>query len=76
MEEFIKYVLSKIVSNPDQVQIEREESNGEIYFFIILPEEDRGVVIGKEGKNIKSIRNLISILAKKENKRVYIKIRD
>jgi predicted RNA-binding protein YlqC (UPF0109 family) len=76
MEEFIKYVLSKIVSNPDQVQIEREESNGEIYFFLILPEEDRGVVIGKEGKNIKSIRNLISILAKKENKRVYIKIRD
>jgi predicted RNA-binding protein YlqC (UPF0109 family) len=76
MEDLIRYIVTRIVSNPDSVNIENEEINGELYFYILVPEEDRGVVIGKEGKNIKAIRNLVSILAKKDNKRVFIKIRD
>ena len=76
MEEFLKYIISKIVSEPEKVEIEQEEINGEIFFYIMVPEKDRGVIIGKEGKNIKALRNLITILAKKENKRVYLKIKD
>jgi len=76
MEELITYIISKIVADPTTAKIEKEDVNGEIYFHVYVPEEERGIIIGKEGRNIKAIRNLISILAKKEGKRVYIKIRD
>lgn len=76
MEELLKYILEKIVSDPSKLAIETENIGDDIYYHIVVPENERGIIIGKEGKNIKSIRNLISIVAKKENKRVFIKIRD
>ena len=41
-----------------------------------LSEEDKPLVIGKGGRNIRAIRQITSILARKEDKRIYIKIAD
>lgn len=76
MEEFLKYIISNIVSDPAELKIEAETVGDDIYYYIVVPEAERGIIIGKEGKNIKSIRNLMTIIAKKQNKRVFIKIRD
>jgi predicted RNA-binding protein YlqC (UPF0109 family) len=76
MEELLKYIISNIVSDPAELKIETENIGDDIYYYIMVPENERGIIIGKEGKNIKSIRNLMSIIAKKQNKRVFVKIRD
>jgi len=76
MEELIKYIIEHIVTDPKTVSIETEEVEGETVYNIIVPENERGMIIGKEGKNIKSIRTIVGILAKKQNKRIYIKIKD
>lgn len=77
MEEVIKYILEKIVSKPEEIRIEREEqADGEILFNVYLPEEDKGIVIGKGGRNIQAIRNIVGLIAKRENLRTYIKIVD
>jgi len=76
MEELLRFIVERIVSNPAEVQIETENIADDIYYYIMVPENERGIIIGKEGKNIKSIRNLMSIIAKKQNKRVFIKIKD
>lgn len=77
MKELLQYILSKIVSDPNTIDI-KEETNEyqEIVLNVLLPEEERGIVIGKGGKNIQSIRNIVSIIAKRENKKVRIKILD
>jgi predicted RNA-binding protein YlqC (UPF0109 family) len=77
MLELLHYLISKIVETPDDVKIEaKEEGEGSIVFYVEVPEEQRGVIIGKQGMNIKALRNILSIIAKRENKRVYIKIVD
>jgi len=77
MLELLHYLISKIVETPDDVKIEaKEEGIDSIVFYVEVPEEQRGVVIGKQGMNIKALRNILSIIAKRENKRVYIKIVD
>lgn len=76
MEDLLKYIITNIVSDPAELKIETENIGDDIYYYIMVPENERGIIIGKEGKNIKSIRNLISIIAKKQNKRVFVKIRD
>lgn len=72
MQEFVEYLVKKIVNNPDSVQISQEEEDGTIRFHITVHPDDAGLVIGKEGKVINAIRNLVRIQAIKEDKRVYL----
>ena len=78
MEQLLSYILSKIVKDPDTIIITKEtdEVTNELIFNISIPEEERGIIIGKQGKNIQAIRNIISIIARREGQRVRIKILD
>ncbi len=77
MKEVLNYILSRIVADPNEINIEETfNEEGETVLNVKLPEAERGIVIGKGGKNISSIRNIVSIIAKRENKRVRIKILD
>jgi predicted RNA-binding protein YlqC (UPF0109 family) len=77
MQELLSYIIANVVGDSDKVEISKEETpEGEITFNVMVPEEERGVIIGKAGKNIKAIRNILAIIAKRENKHVYIKILD
>jgi len=77
MLELLHYLVTKIVKDPDTVKItQQEEEKDNIVYTLELPEEERGVIIGKGGMNIRALRNVLSIIAKRENKRVYIKVSD
>lgn len=77
MKELLQYILSKIVEDPDTIVITEETNElGEDVLNVNIPEGDRGIVIGKGGKNIQAIRNIVSIIAKREGKKVRIKILD
>lgn len=77
MKEVLHYLLSRIVTDPGQIEItEGTTEEGDELLNVKIPETERGIVIGKGGKNIQSIRNIVSIIAKRENKRVKIKILD
>lgn len=77
MKEVLNYILSRIVADPSEIEITEEvNAEGENVLNVKLPESERGIVIGKAGKNIQSIRNIVSIIAKRENKKVRIKILD
>ena len=77
MLELLHYLVTKIVKDPDTVKItQQEEEKDNIVYNLELPEEERGVIIGKGGMNIRALRNVLSIIAKRENKRVYIKVSD
>ncbi len=72
MHDFLEYIVKKIVENPENVSITQEEEEGAVRFHITVDPNDAGLVIGKEGKVINAIRNLIKIQAIKEGKRVYL----
>ena len=78
MEQLLNYILNKIVKDPATIKITQEidDITQEIIFNISVPEEERGIIIGKKGKNIQAIRNIVSIIAKREGQRVRIKILD
>jgi len=78
MEQLLIYILTKIVTDPQTIKVTQEfdETTQETIFNISIPEEERGIVIGKKGKNIQAIRNIVSIIARREGKRVRIKILD
>ncbi len=75
MKDALEYIISSIVDNPSSVSISEElDENGIITYTIRVAKEDIGKVIGKDGKIIRAIRNVMKIPAIKQNKRVRVAI--
>jgi uncharacterized protein len=74
MKDTLHYILTAIVDKPDSVEIDEQEDNGSVNFTVTVDPEDMGKVIGKEGKVIRSIRNVMKIKAMKQNKRINIQL--
>ncbi len=74
MRDTLQYIVASIVDNPDAVKIEETNENDLVNFVITVAKEDMGKVIGKEGKVIRSIRNIMKIKAMKHNIRINISL--
>lgn len=74
MKQILSYILTAIVDNPDKIVIEESEENGMINFTITVAKEDMGKVIGKEGRIIRAMRNVMKIPAIKQGKKINISL--
>ena len=61
MEKLLKYLVSNIVENTDDLKISSKEENGIEVFQLKVAESDMARVIGKKGRIINSLRRLIRI---------------
>ena len=67
MEDLLKTLIEPLVADIKKVKIEKTNEDNFLKFTVSIPKEDIAKVIGKEGKMIKSIKNLLKIRAIKEN---------
>ena len=67
MKRLTQYILEKITRHPNDVSIQEEKEDQKINLSISLNEEDVPKVIGKEGKVIRSIRNIVKTSARKKD---------
>ena len=74
MKDTLHFIVSAIVDNPDAVAIEEHEEDGLTNLIISVDQSDMGKVIGKEGKVIRSIRNIMKIKAMKFDKHIKISL--
>ena len=74
MKDTLHFIVSAIVDNPDAVKIDEQEEEGITNLIITVAPEDMGKVIGKEGKVIRSIRNIMKIKAMKFDKHIKISL--
>jgi predicted RNA-binding protein YlqC (UPF0109 family) len=76
MREFIEFLVKEITSKPEEVSVKENQDDGVFIYSVHVSPEDMGVVIGKEGKTIKSIRNMAKAKAIKDNIRMQIILED
>lgn len=76
MKDTLHYIVSSIVDNPDSVTIDEQNENDIINLIISVDPTDMGKIIGKEGKVIRSIRNIMKVKAMKHNIRINVSIAD
>lgn len=75
MKELLEHIVKSIVNNPEEVSVEERESidfPGLTILSIDVAEEDKGIVIGRKGRTINSIRDIITISAIRNDKRVKV----
>ncbi len=68
MDEFLRYVVQKLVEHPDEVVITHRQEEGKTTYFLSMRQSDIGRLIGKGGATIKAIRELASAAAKEGTK--------
>lgn len=73
MEELLAF-LTKGITGEKDIKIVAEENNGFINYNIIAPKEAIGLIVGKGGKTIKAIRNLLKVRAILEKKAVGVMV--
>jgi len=73
MRDLLEYILKNILDSSDFV-VEEKEENGSKNFTITLPKELMGLVIGKGGKTVRAIRNLLRVRATLEKKAVFLEV--
>lgn len=76
MKDALNHIVTCIVDKKDSVNIEETEENGVINFTIEVDKDDMGKIIGRGGKVIKAIRNVMKIPAIKEEKKIYISLKE
>lgn len=72
MKEFVEFMIKQFVSLPDAVTVTETMEADMHVLSVHVANEDMGLVIGREGKTINSIRNLAKAKAIKDN--IMIKI--
>lgn len=74
MKDILTTLIKSIVDAPDAVNVEENDDNGFVTLTITVAPDDMGKVIGKEGKVIRALRNVMKIPAMKQGKKVQISL--
>jgi len=74
LKELIELIIKGIVDNPDKVEINEIVGEKSSIYEVKVASDDIGKVIGRQGRNIKSIRTIVNAAAQKDDKRVVIEI--
>lgn len=67
MKDLLEFIIKRITSKPEEVRIDLVEDSGISDLKLAVAQEDYGTIIGKNGRTIKSIRDVLRIRAQKEN---------
>lgn len=72
MQELLQHMLDGIIEG--EYTVTEEDQDGFIVYKITAPTDQIGRVIGKNGKTINALKNILKIRAVKEGKKVDIQI--
>lgn len=75
-KELLEYIVKNLVKNPDKVLVDTEEKEGKTVLTLKVDSEDMGRIIGKEGRIIRAIREIINAYAMKESKKVVVSVEE
>ncbi len=74
MKELVEYIAKSIVSAPNDVKVTEETIENRLVIKLEVADDDKGRVIGKQGRVAEAIRTLLRVAATKEGIRVRLEI--
>ena len=74
MKELVEYIAKAIADNPDAVVVTETEEDDRILLRLEVAPEDKGKVIGREGRVVQAMRTLLRVAAVKKGVRANLEI--
>lgn len=76
MKDLVGFLVKGIVADPDAVRIREVTGDKALVYEVRVDSRDRGVLIGKQGRTIRSVRSLVTAAAAQAGKRATVEILD
>jgi len=74
MKELIEYIARSLASNPEAVQVTESMEDGRLVFRLEVASEDKGKVIGRQGRVAQAMRVLLRVAAVKDGSHAVLEI--
>ena len=74
MKALVEYIAGSITSNPDEVQVTEDWEGERVYVRLTVAPNDKGKVIGRDGRVAQSIRSLLRVAAVKQDVHTVLEI--
>jgi len=74
MKELVEYIARSIAAQPDEVSVTEEDMDGHVILRLEVAPDDKGRVIGRQGRVAQSIRALLRVAAVKRGTRATLEI--
>ena len=76
MKELVRTLVCGLVREPDQVHVYEEDEDGLRVFELEVGPDDRGRVIGREGRTVNALRTLLGAVARKSGDSCELEVLD
>ena len=76
MKELLEFLARSLVDHPEEVRVEKIESDNGVVLRLSVAKEDVGKVIGKQGRIARALRTVVKASAVKDGKQATIEIVD
>jgi predicted RNA-binding protein YlqC (UPF0109 family) len=74
MKELVEFIAKSIVNLPDKVVVTEENDEEGIKLKLQVADEDKGRIIGRQGRIAQAMRTLLRVKAAKQGTRVTLEI--
>ena len=74
MKELVEYIVKSIASHPEDVNVTVEDEDGRVVLRLEVAPDDKGKVIGRQGRVAQAIRVLLRVAAVKQGTRAILEI--
>jgi len=74
MKDLIEYIAKTLSNNPDQVMVTQTEEEGQVVLRLQVADEDKGRIIGRQGRVAQAMRTLLRVAAVKSGTRALLEI--
>ncbi len=74
MKELIEYIARSLACDPDAVKVTEEEENGRVILRLEVADEDKGKVIGRQGRVAQAMRVMLRVAAVKNDSHAILEI--
>ncbi len=74
MKDLLLFIVTNLVTKPEAVSIDEQSQEGDVSLNLTVDPSDMGLIIGKSGQTIRSIRRLLTVRAIAENVRVNLQL--
>ena len=76
LQELVEFIARGLVTRPDDVNVTEGTKGDMIVYEVRVADEDKGRVIGKNGRTAKALRAIIGAAATKAEKKATVEIID
>jgi predicted RNA-binding protein YlqC (UPF0109 family) len=74
MQELIEYIAKSLASKPDEVKVTTTKEEDRVVLKLQVADEDKGKIIGRQGRVAQAMRTLLRVAAVKDGTRAVLEI--